>query len=76
MGAMGGPHDRMPVILNADEREAWLGGSDDVAALGAGAMLAHHQVARFGLRDSGLGLISIASPRLINLRQNGNIQAH
>ncbi|WP_394341881.1 hypothetical protein [Rhodobacter capsulatus] len=27
-GAMVGLHDRMPVILNADEQGAWLGGSD------------------------------------------------
>ncbi|KQB12530.1 SOS response-associated peptidase [Rhodobacter capsulatus] len=55
--AMGGLHDRMPVILNADEREAWLGSTDDVATRGAGAMLAHHPVAPFGLRDDGPELI-------------------
>ncbi|SDE93524.1 SOS response associated peptidase (SRAP) [Rhodobacter capsulatus] len=55
--AMGGLHDRMPVILNADEREAWLASTDDVAGLGAGAMLAHHPVAPFGLRDDGPELI-------------------
>ena len=56
-GAMGGLHDRMPVILNADEREAWLGSTDDLEGLGAGAMLAHHPVAPFGLRDDGPELI-------------------
>ncbi|ADE86662.1 SOS response-associated peptidase [Rhodobacter capsulatus] len=56
-GAMGGLHDRMPVVLNADEREAWLGSTDDVSALGAGAMLAHHPVAPFGLQDDGPELI-------------------
>lgn len=49
-------HPRMPVILNADERDAWLGGSDN-PALGAEAMLRHHPVARFGLRDDGPELI-------------------
>ena len=56
-GAMSVLHDRMPVILNADEREAWLGSSDDVAALGAGAVLAHQPVAPFGLQDDGPALI-------------------
>ncbi|PYF06151.1 hypothetical protein C8J30_1357, partial [Rhodobacter viridis] len=48
---------RMPVILNAGERDAWLGGSDDVATLGTGVMLACHPVAPFGLRDEGPELI-------------------
>lgn len=59
--AMGGLHDRMPVILNPDEQEAWLGGSDDVASLGAGATLAHHSVAPFGLHDDGPELIELVS---------------
>jgi len=54
---MGGLHDRMPVILNADEQSAWLGSSDDVETFGAGAMLAHHSVSPFGLRDDGPELI-------------------
>lgn len=49
-------HPRMPVILNGEERDAWLGGSED-PGLGAGAMLRHHPVARFGLRDDGPELI-------------------
>ncbi|MDQ2094601.1 SOS response-associated peptidase [Rhodalgimonas zhirmunskyi] len=49
-------HHRMPVILNAQEREAWLAGSDD-PDLGAGARLAHHPVARFGRDDDGAALI-------------------
>ena len=59
--AMGGLHDRMPVILNSDEQEAWLGGSDEVASLGAGATLAHHSVAPFGLHDDGPELIERVS---------------
>lgn len=54
--AMAGLHDRMPVILNADERGEWLGGSDDLS-IGAGALLSHHRVAPFGLRDDGPELI-------------------
>ncbi|MCQ0971072.1 SOS response-associated peptidase [Paracoccus sp. TK19116] len=54
--AVDGLHHRMPVILNADERDAWLGGSDD-PDLGAGARLAHHPVARFGIKDDGEALI-------------------
>lgn len=49
-------HDRMPVILDAAEREAWLGGSDDLS-LGAGARLRQHPVRRFGTRDEGEDLI-------------------
>jgi len=56
-GAMGGVHDRMPVILNVDEQEAWLGSSDEVAALGSEVMLTHHPVAPFGLLDDGPELI-------------------
>lgn len=55
--AVGGLHERMPVILNMEEREAWLRGSDDVASLGAEAMLARHPVAAFGLKDDGPELI-------------------
>jgi len=56
-GAMAGLHHRMPVILNADERDAWLGGADDVAPLGTGVTLACHPVAAFGLQDDGPELI-------------------
>ncbi|APZ51208.1 SOS response-associated peptidase [Salipiger abyssi] len=49
-------HHRMPVILNSDERDAWLDGSDETD-LGAGAMLRHHPVARFGGKDDGPELI-------------------
>ncbi len=54
--AMAGLHDRMPVILNGDEREAWLAGSDG-PGLGAGARLLHHPVAPFGLSDDGPQLL-------------------
>ncbi|MFT4177836.1 MAG: SOS response-associated peptidase [Luteolibacter sp.] len=46
--SMAGIHDRMPVILNAEERDAWLGGSDDLD-LGAGARLRHYPVRAFGI---------------------------
>ncbi|QIE57668.1 SOS response-associated peptidase [Pikeienuella piscinae] len=49
-------HHRMPVILNAEEREVWLAGEDD-ADFGADARLRHHPVARFGLEDDGPELI-------------------
>lgn len=49
-------HDRMPVILDTAEREAWLGGSDDLT-LGAGARVRHHPVRRFGVRDEGEELV-------------------
>jgi putative SOS response-associated peptidase YedK len=52
-------HDRMPVILNPEEQEAWLSGSDDIA-IGAGAQLRHHPVQRFGIRDDGPDLIEPA----------------
>lgn len=54
--AMVGLHDRMPVILNADERTAWLDGVDDLE-LGAEARLREHQIASFGLREDGPELI-------------------
>ncbi|MFC5737482.1 SOS response-associated peptidase [Sinirhodobacter huangdaonensis] len=54
--AMAGLHDRMPVILNADEREAWLGNSDG-AGLGDGARLVHHPVRSFSMHDDGPELI-------------------
>ncbi|WP_022707852.1 SOS response-associated peptidase [Paracoccus zeaxanthinifaciens] len=54
-------HHRMPVMLNADEREAWLGGSDDVS-LGEGARLTHHPVARFGIEDDGPELLEPIDP--------------
>lgn len=49
-------HDRMPVILNTEERAAWLAGSDDLE-IGAGAKLRHHPVKRFGIADEGAQLI-------------------
>jgi putative SOS response-associated peptidase YedK len=49
-------HDRMPVILDPAEREAWQGGSDDLM-IGADARLRHHRVAPFGIKDDGPELI-------------------
>lgn len=49
-------HDRMPVILNTAEREAWLAGSTDLD-IGAGAQVRHHPVRPFGIRDEGERLI-------------------
>lgn len=49
-------HDRMPIILNTEERRAWLEGSLD-KGIGAEARVKHHQVRRFGLTDSGPELI-------------------
>jgi putative SOS response-associated peptidase YedK len=49
-------HARMPVVLNSDERDAWLGGTDDLD-IGAGAQLRHHAVSRFGINDDGPDLI-------------------
>jgi putative SOS response-associated peptidase YedK len=53
-------HDRMPVILDPVEQEAWLSGSDDTD-IGAGAQLRHHPVHRFGIRDDGPKLIDPAN---------------
>lgn len=50
-------HHRMPVILNIQEREAWLSESDDVQELGSEVRLRHHPVRRFGARDEGPELI-------------------
>ncbi len=49
-------HTRMPVILNTDERDAWLKGASDPET-GAGTSLRHHPVAPFGIRDDGPELI-------------------
>lgn len=49
-------HDRMPVMLNTQEREAWLGGSDDLD-IGARAQVRHQPVAPFGINDDGEILI-------------------
>lgn len=49
-------HDRMPVILNSDEREAWLRGSTD-PEIGAGAQVRHHPVKPFGIKVDGPDLI-------------------
>lgn len=56
-GAMAGLHDRMPVILDTDERAAWLDGSAETEGLGAGARLRHWPVAKFGTHDDGPALI-------------------
>jgi putative SOS response-associated peptidase YedK len=50
-------HHRMPVILNIDERESWLSGSDEIEGLGQGARLEHYPVGKFGVRDDGPHLI-------------------
>ena len=50
-------HHRMPVILDIEERESWLAGSDDVDSLGEHVRLRHHSVAKFGVRDDGSELI-------------------
>ena len=57
--AMSGLHDRMPVILDPSEREAWMGGHSD-KGLGAGAVLQHHAVKRFRAADDGPELIESA----------------
>ncbi|MDU9005729.1 SOS response-associated peptidase [Sedimentitalea todarodis] len=49
-------HHRMPVILNADERDAWIAGTQD-RDLGAQALLGHHVVTSFGIKDDGPELI-------------------
>lgn len=49
-------HTRMPVVLNAEERDAWLRGSSD-PEIGAGAALRHHPVAKFGIAEDGEELI-------------------
>ena len=54
--SMAGLHDRMPVILNIEEREAWLSGSED-PGLGAEAKLRHFPVRPFGMADEGPELI-------------------
>ncbi|MBK0327275.1 SOS response-associated peptidase [Rhodobacteraceae bacterium F11138] len=54
-------HHRMPVILDTDEREAWLSGSGDAEVLGANARIAHHPVRIFGRDDEGPELIEEAA---------------
>lgn len=49
-------HDRMPVILNTTEREAWLAGLTDLD-IGAGAQVRHHPVRPFGIKDEGEQLL-------------------
>lgn len=53
-------HDRMPVILDTAERDAWLGGSEDLS-IGAGARVRHHPVRPFGVRDDGEALLEEVS---------------
>lgn len=45
-------HHRMPVILNSEERDCWLAGTEDLD-LGAEAKLSYHPVQRFGIGDDG-----------------------
>lgn len=45
-------HNRMPVILSLEGREAWMDGSDEVE-FGTTARLRHHPVRRFGIDDEG-----------------------
>ena len=54
-------HPRMPVVLNTDEREAWLAGSNDVATLGEGAQLRYHRVRKIGKDAEGPELIEPVS---------------
>lgn len=54
-------HHRMPVILDADESDAWLSGAD-TPHLGATARLRSHPVARFALHDDGPNLIEPFDP--------------
>ncbi|MCG3267397.1 SOS response-associated peptidase [Yoonia sp. I 8.24] len=54
-------HHRMPVVLDQDERAAWLAGSDAVAGFGETARLRHYAVARFDSRQEGADLIAPAS---------------
>ena len=49
-------HDRMPVILNTEEQEAWIRGSID-KDIGAGAQVKHHPVRPFGIKDDGPEMI-------------------
>lgn len=57
--AMAGIHYPMPVILNSEELDAWLGGSKDLS-LGAGAALKCWPVRHFGLLVDGPELIEAA----------------
>lgn len=49
-------HDRMPVILNLEERAAWLAGTDDLQ-IGAATSLRYHPVRPFRTKDEGPQLI-------------------
>ncbi len=49
-------HHRMPVILNAEERDAWIAGTQGTD-LGANAVLRHHLINPFGIQDEGPDLI-------------------
>lgn len=55
-GAMVDLHDRMPVILNPEERDAWIRGSEEIS-IGAGALLHHYPVRPFGATADGPELI-------------------
>lgn len=56
-------HHRMPVVLNSDERDAWIGGAGGTE-LGADALLKHHPVSKFGIADDGPELIEEIEPGL------------
>lgn len=64
-------HHRMPVILNGEEAEGWLGHKDDDATVlrsyGTrwGGRFRHHRVAKFGAKDDGAGLIESIDGGLI-----------
>jgi len=49
-------HDRMPVMLDTAEREAWLGRTEDLS-IGALAKVRHHPVRPFRIQDDGETLI-------------------
>lgn len=51
-------HDRMPVILDIDEREAWLAGSQN-PEIGLYAQVRHHTVPPFNTKADGPELIEV-----------------
>lgn len=54
-------HHRMPVVLDSDERDAWLAGTE-AKDIGEGAKLRSFPVAYFGLHDDGADLIEPFAP--------------